>query len=211
VQTTHLSDSGRNSLSTVGAAHHALRAYVFACNQRVDDGTVHRYQVLPGSAAIINQNEEVLHEAPLHVWAQSGRTIRSALVGLKYMADRLEHASALGGRFRPARLALDALADTASINFAGMQLTRDELRSRAHELWLSEGAIRLLDQLTNEEFATVEGWARLGRQLELDFFFALQGAETYGLEAAALAERERGYRIGTICRPRRLTASNTAA
>jgi hypothetical protein len=211
VHTTPLSEGTRKSLSSVGAAHHALRAYVWACNQRATGQAQYRYQLSADQAAVIDQSGDVLAAAPLETWATTGRTIRTALVGLKYVCDRVEQASALARKFEPARLHMDALAETASIVIAGRNLPWDEVSARANEWWLSEAAIRILVDTRVKDFNTIAAWSRLGRQLELDFFFTLQGAETYGLEAAALAERERGCRIGIICRPRQLTASKTAS
>jgi len=162
------------------------------------------------TAAIVSQDGQVLAEAPLQTWAAAGRRIRSALIGLKFMRERIEQALG-GGDFQPVHFSLDSLAGFATITVAGKTLDRDELVLRAHEWWLSKGAIASLEGLTNEDLQTIEGWSVLGRQLEMDFFIALEGAEQHGLTTAVLAERERGRRLGIISRPTRLVSKDAQA
>jgi hypothetical protein len=162
------------------------------------------------TASIVSQNGDVLAEAPLQQWASAGRRIRSALIALKFMRERIEQALGTGD-YQSVHFSLDAMAGTAAISVAGNTLDRDELLSRAHDWWLSKSAIAALDGLAHGDLQTIEGWSVLGRQLEIDFFIALEGAEHYGLTTHALAQRERGRRLGIISRPTKLASKDAHA
>lgn len=195
-------NNAKTHRALVGLALHALRAYAKAYKMRAGCQDVFRYEILPDDSfgMILDPEGKMVAYGTLEEWAELGRPMRSALLALKYLKERIEEAYELSSDMAQVNYLLDALAGTASLSVQGVPLTRDDLLQRARHIWLSEAAICRAANLSPDELHQISGWAKLGMQLEIDYYRALHGAERYELDAAVIAERQRGYRLGIFRR-----------
>lgn len=189
----------------VDMSHHTLRAHAKAFE--LAGGSVGRYSyeiaVDGKSAVILDPQGQVVSSKSIEEWAADGPSIRLAFIGLKAFKEKLDEASRDAGRRFSARYHLNALeGDVAELSVQDQPLGRDELLARAAELKLVESVKNALEKLGADELKKISGWAKLGREVEVDFYQVLQAAEKWQLHDAAAAERERGYRLGILRRPR---------
>ncbi len=190
----------------VDMSHHTLRAHAKAYELKAGAAGRFSYQIAVDgrSAVILDPEGQVVSSKPIEEWAADGAAIRLAFIGLKALKEKLDEASRDAGRRFMARYNLNALdqGGVATLSVQDKVMSRADLLASAAELKLVEGVKVALERLGEDELAKVSGWAKLGREIEVDFYQVLQAAEKWQLVDAAAAERERGYRLGILRRPR---------
>lgn len=188
----------------VGAAHHALRAHVKALQMRSTNDAKFTYQVAPdgSSARIIDSTAQELVTKPIQDWARQGTNVRLALIGLKGLQELLVSIESGTKEKAAIRFCLDLIDQKATLSADGAALTLQELRARLQSRVFGNELAAVLPQLNDGDALSIAGWAKIGRAFEIDFFQSLQAAEQYGLVEAVQSERERGFRLSIIRRPR---------
>jgi hypothetical protein len=198
------SATGKPLKAVVGAAHHALRAYCKAYDLRSKGQVQHRYSIATDgrSAAILDGDGNEVESRRIEEWAATGPRVRRALIALKFMQEQLRDALPIEAKRADITYMLNIIEGRAGITINGLPLSRDALRALSPGLSLGDTTRGALDLLDRCALDTVEGWATLGKHVEVDFFQILQSAERYGLKEAAREQRQRGYRLSIIRKPK---------
>jgi hypothetical protein len=201
VQTTP-STTPKSLKSLVGAAHHALRAYVKAFEARAQSQERFRYHVPHDglTAAILDQAGATVMERPIADWANEGPQVRLSMIGLKCIKEEIETAAREAGQPARVRFDLDILDGRAWLEIDGKLLCKEDLDGFFECLKLTDRARILIPTLTADELQSIGGWARIGRQVEIDYFLALQAAEGYDVGDSMTELRNKGVRLGIIRR-----------
>ena len=188
----------------VGMAIHALRAYVKALELKANDGSEYSYHIPEdgASASVLDPQGQPCLTKPIDEWAAEGPQLRLAMIGLKAVKEKFEKAAQDAGSRINARFYLNTLEGSATLTIDGNTLNAADFNQMLTVLGLPEPVNTFVADLGAEDLSKVPAWARIGREVEIEFFQILQAAEKYDLADAAQKERDRGYRLGILRRPR---------
>ena len=179
------SKTNNNPNKLRGNAMIALRAYIYALTAR--DGKraedeVYRYEIndAANSARILVTATGATaegYERSLDEWSRDGKKIRLAFIGLKDAKIVLDdEAKQSKGAVTYTRYSLDVLAGVATISRNGENI---------------EG-----------KPATIDEWAKIGRDIEKPMFEALKAAQQFGSADGEREYREKMIARGIIRKPR---------
>lgn len=199
---TNASNKRKSFKALVGAAHHALRAYAKALEAQSGNKEPFRYHVpLDGKTGfILDGKGETIMQRPIEDWAQEGPRVRWTMIGLRSFKEEIELATRRAGDRARVRYDLSILDNSAWLTMDGNRLHKDALDGFVECLNLSARVRELLPSLTDEDLQNMDGWAKLGRQAEIDYFLDLEAAESYGSASDVETLREKGVRLGIIRR-----------
>ena len=188
----------------VGMAIHALRAYVKAFEMKAGDGVQYSYRIAENGdeASILDPAGSPCLTKSVEDWASQGPRLRLALIGLKGVKDEYERAARAASARANVRFYLNTFDGEATLTADGARVSKTELGQIAPVLGLPTVLSTILPELPDDDLSKIASWARIGRELEIEFFQALEVAEQYNLPDAVAKERERGYRLGILRRPR---------
>jgi len=190
-----------NNAKLVGRAIVALRATIKALEMasghfQRSTGR-YRYEIANdrSSARIVdaaNGNEPVEgQERTLEEWADEGKAVRLAFIGLKDAKLKLEAELQSSGKPGYVRFTLDILQGRAFLSRNGEVLTTPPQEMRP---WDDLG----LGELPQD----IETWAKIGRKVEKPLFESLKAAQEWGSASGMAETREKMIQLGIIRAPR---------
>ncbi len=201
---TYSDRNQRSQKYLVGMAIHALRAYVKALELKAGDGRQYSF-VIPEdgkTAQILNPEGQAVMARTIEKWASEGPALRLSMIGLKGMKEKFEKVAAVAGQRESVRFYLNVLENKATLTVDNVPLSKSDLLNRLPALATPDTLMASLPGFAEEELSSISDWARIGRELEVEFFHILETAEKFSLVEAAQQERERGYRLGLLRRPK---------
>lgn len=175
-----------NSSKLRGRAMQALRAFIKALEMKDGESKSsgrYRYEIPEGGTTariyVVATGEDVPgYNRPLEEWANQGKQIRLAFIGLKDAQIVLNGEASAPRGDQSVRYRLNAITGEATLSTNGGDLVADKP-------------------------TTIEGWARIGREVEKPLFEALTAAQEFQSEDGVRETREKMIARGIIRDPNR--------